>query len=797
MVANIRGYTPNYSFKLINFDTPRWHTLEYANWSQLDGMLLQSGVPSMRGAWLNNTLYLIGERVFDEETSAIYRCLVEHTSAISGTFTADRLANPTYWSLQLAGTPVYRGEWMPGVVYVLGDIVSVDDYTFYLTTTPTHLSSATFPPDAVNWQTIFDAAIVVADAEAAAASAFGHANAAAASAANALTSENNAETAETDAESWADDARAAQGAFRWAFSTGTAAVDPATGRIAFNNAIPASVTEIYISAQSGEAGNPDVSSWIVTWDDSTNPLTRGTLQLRKVGAPEEFMIFELTGNIVDNGTWLKLSVMYIAHSGSLANAEPLSVGFVRAGNVGPTGTGGGDMLRSNNLSDVVSVPTSRNNLGLGTAQIPTFAQVLLGNAPSAPMHATTKQYVDASPSLYISDTAPVGVQDGSLWWDSNRGTLLVRYNDGDSTQWVDAVAVPGLDTSQLATTAYVDAADDAIMAYAAPLDALAYSGMQINGSIEVAQEFGIGSGTTVPSGHGCDGWFLQMAGPTVTPLGAYALPQGVPGLNNVLALGVTTANPSLGAGDFVVVAQNIEGHRTARLGWGTAGAKPITICFWSAHYRTGTYTGVVRNADATRSYAFSYTQNVSRVAEFKTITIPGCTDGVWHQTNGAGLTLFFVAACGTTYTAPSLNTWLNSNYVAGPGQVNGVATTDDALYLTGIMVLPGIYAPTAAQSPLIMRPYNQELITCQRYFQKYDNLLINGYNVAVGSIYADISFTTEMRAAPSVTFNTILYSNASALALNIVYTNHLRTSIIVSSTAAAYANFGANLDARL
>lgn len=459
MVANIRGYTPNYGFKLINFDTPRWHTLEYSNWNMVDGILLAGGVPSMRGAWQNNTLYLIGERVFDEDTSAIYRCLVEHTSAVGGTFAADRTANPTYWSLQLAGTPVFRGEWLSGAVYVLGDIVSVDDYTFYIAVTPSHTAGATFPPDAINWQQVFDAAQVVADAEAAAASAFGHANAAAASAAAAASSETDAQTAEDSAESWANDARAAAGGFRWAFSSDTAAIDPAAGRIAFNNAVPASVTEIYLSALSGEAGNPDVSAWITTWDDSTNPLTRGTLQLRKVGAPEEFMIFELTGSIVDNGSWLKLDVSYISHSGSLINGEPLSVGFVRAGNVGPTGTGGGDMLRSNNLNDVVSIPTSRNNLGLGIAQIPTFSQVLLDAAVTANKHAATKEYVDASPALYVSDTAPVGVQDGSLWWDSDRGTLLVRYNDGDSTQWVDAVAVPGLDTSQLATKAYVDAAD--------------------------------------------------------------------------------------------------------------------------------------------------------------------------------------------------------------------------------------------------------------------------------------------------------------------------------------------------
>ena len=70
MVANIRGYTPNYSFKLINFDTPRWHTLEYSNWNMVDAMFLQDGTPQMRGVWQNNTAYLEGDRVFDEETSA-------------------------------------------------------------------------------------------------------------------------------------------------------------------------------------------------------------------------------------------------------------------------------------------------------------------------------------------------------------------------------------------------------------------------------------------------------------------------------------------------------------------------------------------------------------------------------------------------------------------------------------------------------------------------------------------------------------------------------------------------------
>ena len=37
-----------------------------------------------------------------------------------------------------------------------------------------------------------------------------------------------------------------------------------------------------------------------------------------------------------------------------------------------------------------------------------------------------------------SDTAPVGPLDNALWWDSTIGQLRIYYNDGDTSQWVDA-----------------------------------------------------------------------------------------------------------------------------------------------------------------------------------------------------------------------------------------------------------------------------------------------------------------------------------------------------------------------
>jgi hypothetical protein len=268
--------------------------------------------------------------------------------------------------------------------------------------------------------------------------------------------------------------------------------------------------------------------------------------------------------------------------------------------------------------------------------------------------------------------------------------------------------------------------------------------------MEVSQERGFGSGVAV-NGYAIDGWKMLKVGTMVTLLGGYTT-SNFPGFANVLAMGVTTAQPSLGAGDSAVIMQYIEGYRVSRLAWGTASAQSITIGFWSAHHRTGTYTGVVTNGAVNRSYAFSYTQNVVDTPEYKTVTIPGDTTGAWAKDNAIGLIIIFAMACGTTQTAPSLNAWVTGNYVAGPGQVNAVAATTDAMYITGVVVLPGIEAPSAARSALIMRPYDQELVTCKRYWEQIDTKF-QGYCLA-GTANAILSFpfTVEKRNNPTMAY---------------------------------------------
>jgi hypothetical protein len=43
-------------------------------------------------------------------------------------------------------------------------------------------------------------------------------------------------------------------------------------------------------------------------------------------------------------------------------------------------------------------------------------------------------------SVLVSDTPPVGAADNSLWWESDSGNLFIRYNDGNSAQWVAAAS---------------------------------------------------------------------------------------------------------------------------------------------------------------------------------------------------------------------------------------------------------------------------------------------------------------------------------------------------------------------
>lgn len=72
-------------------------------------------------------------------------------------------------------------------------------------------------------------------------------------------------------------------------------------------------------------------------------------------------------------------------------------------------------------------------------------------------------------SIEISPTAPSSPSAGDLWWDSDNGALYIYYNDGTSSQWVDA-ASPRVFVSSTAPTGYpgqlwLDSTDGSMYVY--------------------------------------------------------------------------------------------------------------------------------------------------------------------------------------------------------------------------------------------------------------------------------------------------------------------------------------------
>lgn len=99
MTGSIYGYTSAYRFKLVDYNVAGWHTYEYENWRALDA-LLNSFVQLLNftGIWQNSTPYAINDLAADITDGLVYKALSAHTSAATGSFSADRTATPGRWT---------------------------------------------------------------------------------------------------------------------------------------------------------------------------------------------------------------------------------------------------------------------------------------------------------------------------------------------------------------------------------------------------------------------------------------------------------------------------------------------------------------------------------------------------------------------------------------------------------------------------------------------------------------------------------------------------------------------------
>lgn len=116
-------------------------------------------------AWDTSTDYEIGDRVLDEDNLRFYQALVQHTSG-TGTFEANRTANPTYWeSVGIVFNPT--GAWAQNTPYIIMDHAYDTTEGVSAVCIANHTSTATgdIRDDAANWAFIVDAEIALNDSQ--------------------------------------------------------------------------------------------------------------------------------------------------------------------------------------------------------------------------------------------------------------------------------------------------------------------------------------------------------------------------------------------------------------------------------------------------------------------------------------------------------------------------------------------------------------------------------------------------------------------------------------------------------
>jgi hypothetical protein len=224
------------------------------------------------------------------------------------------------------------------------------------------------------------------------------------------------------------------------------------------------------------------------------------------------------------------------------------------------------------------------------------------------------------------------------------------------------------------------------------------------------------------------------------------------GFNNYL--GVTSSSAySVGASDYFVLRQVIEGYNMADLAWGTANAKTITISFWVRSSLTGTFGGALLNDGVNRSYPFTYTISTANTWEQKSVTIVGDTSGTWLTTNGIGMFVQFGLGVGSTFSGTA-GAWAGAYYFSATGATSVVGTNGATFYITGVQLEIGTSA-----TPFERRLYGQEFINCQRYYQSQlidigNSAILSGNVTSGAEYYGSKTLQVAMRAAPTVTWGT-------------------------------------------
>jgi len=287
-----------------------------------------------------------------------------------------------------------------------------------------------------------------------------------------------------------------------------------------------------------------------------------------------------------------------------------------------------------------------------------------------------------------------------------------------------------------------------------------------------------------------DRWKYTMAGSYVISSGQQSatLPDGcIPGTNyrisrSFLRTSVTTAEPTLGASDNLLIYNIIEGTQFREL---SNDVHSISILCRSnvANLKFG-----LTLQDQSGAYNLGSLCTLGAANTLTLITLPNLpiwpSGGTFVTTPSAiAYYLIVVLAAGSSKMLSTAGTWQNASGLVGvPGQSNFVATVGNTFDLMFIQHEPG---PICTQ--LMDLDFDTNLSRCQRYYQKtYNNWaapaavttagVISFYQTTVSQLQGTAKFSKTMSKIPTVTIynwntgaaNSLYHNNGTVYAVSSV-----------------------------
>ena len=227
----------------------------------------------------------------------------------------------------------------------------------------------------------------------------------------------------------------------------------------------------------------------------------------------------------------------------------------------------------------------------------------------------------------------------------------------------------------------------------------------------------------------------------------------VAGFHNYVRL-TSLAATTLGSSQYQLLWHTIESKNIFdRTGFGYASAKDLSLSFWVRSSVAGPFSGALENWIQNRAFVWEVDINNANTWEYKTVSIPRCTDGDWqtNTVNGA----YFMFSLGTTITGIANSGWVNGQKLGSATEVKRIGINGCTVDITGCQLEIGNVATEFDQ-----RSFAEEFELCQRYFQSNFPQGVNpqnGYYSSTANLAAGfngvVSFSSNNARSPWVMFH--------------------------------------------